>query len=160
MQTALPPLIRLGRVVIIPLIGQVVLVQISLHVRVGEIENRADLERANIGIMRNNIQPRPARILRFAQGGQPDFGREFLHAALERLQLEAGAEFLERRLVVGRGRRPMQGLMLRRRNLRRIGVQVEFQLFPQFRRVPAGRWPVESVIACPLVPATNSFFQS
>jgi hypothetical protein len=48
---------------------------------------------------------RPARfgILHLAQGGDPDGGREFAHAALEGLELHQGAEFLQP-LLVGRVR--------------------------------------------------------
>ncbi len=51
MQAALALLVGLGGIEIIPLVRQVVLLQISLHLGVAPVKQRADLERAEVAVL-------------------------------------------------------------------------------------------------------------
>ena len=100
-QAALALFVGLGRIEIIPLVRQIVLLQIIFHVRVAPVKHRADLQRAEIFVLGHDVEFGAIRILHFAQRGDPDRRREFLHAALKRLQLHHRAECFNALLVIG-----------------------------------------------------------
>ena len=91
---------------IIPLVRQIVLLQVIFHFGIAPIKHRADFERAKIFVLAHNIEFRAVRVLHLAQRGNPDRRREFLHAALERLQLHQRAELFQAGFVIVEGISP------------------------------------------------------
>ena len=104
--------------------------EIGLHVGVGPVEQRANLERAEVFILGNDVQFSPVGVLDPAQRRDPNGRRDFLHAALEGLELHERAELFEAFLVVPRGNRPVNRVPMRGGDFwqERLEVQVE-QLF-------------------------------
>src|ERR1017187_5386133 len=76
MQAALAFIVGLGRIEIIPFIREIMPVQVCFHVRVAQIKNRTDLERAEIFVLGNDVQAGAIRVLNLAQCGEPDGRRQ------------------------------------------------------------------------------------
>ena len=135
-QTAFPFIVGLGGVEIIPLVRQIVLLQIIFHVRVAPVKHRADFERAEIFVLGNDVQLRAVWILHLAQGRNPDRRRQLLHAALERFQFHQRAELFQASLVVGRRNFAVNRVTMRGGDARQERFQVQLeQFFSTPRRV-------------------------
>src|SRR5262245_7908379 len=67
-QTAFPFFVGFGGIKVVPLIRQIVLPEIGLHRRVGPVKGRTDLERAEVGILRQDIKAGAVGVLNLTQG--------------------------------------------------------------------------------------------
>ena len=94
------------------------------------MEDGADLEGIEIAVGRNDVESGAVGVLHLAQGGDPDGGREFLHAALEGLQLHHGTEGLDPFLIFrrGLGHAAVDGVVVRRRETGDVGLEVQLEL--------------------------------
>src|SRR5207247_2586227 len=126
-QAALALLVRLGRIEIIPLIRQIMLLEVSFHCRVSEVKYRADLECAEVRIVRNNSQISALGVLDFAQSRNPNRGSQFAHAALKRFEFHQGAELLESSFVFRRRDGSVKCFVSRGGNAWRVGLKVQFE---------------------------------
>src|ERR1700710_536483 len=72
MQSAFTFLIGFGGIEVIPFVWQLVGAQVSVELGVRVIEKRTDLERAEIRVVRNDIQAGAVGILHLTQGCDPD----------------------------------------------------------------------------------------
>src|SRR5688572_1502686 len=71
-EAALPFLIGLGRIEIIPFVRKLVLREIGVEVGIREVKERADLERAEVFVVGNNIEAGAIWVLDLAERGDPD----------------------------------------------------------------------------------------
>jgi len=59
----------------------------DIHRCVVEVEDRADLEGSEIGVLGDDVEPGAVRVLDLPQGGDPDGRRELAHPPPERFEL-------------------------------------------------------------------------
>src|SRR5882724_5915666 len=100
------------------------LLQVSFHRGISKAKYRADLKGAEVRIMRNYAKIGALGVLDFAQGGNPNGGSEFAHAALKRFEFHQRAELLEGDLVFRSGDRAVKGFVLRGRDAWSVGLKI------------------------------------
>ncbi len=112
MEAALAFFIGFGRVEVIPFVGQVVLFEVRLHSGVGQVKHGTDFQGPEIRVVRHDVEFSAAGVLHLAQRGDPDFGRQFLHASLEWFEFHDRAELLETGFVFRRGHGAVDGFIV------------------------------------------------
>ena len=145
-QPALALVVGFCGIKIIPLVRQIVLLQIIFHVRVAPIKNRADFQRAKIFILGNDVQFRAIWILHFAQRRDPNRRREFLHAALKRFELHHCAEFFQSSFVIGGRNLAVNRVAMRGGNFRQERFEIQLEQFFQLLGVLVSRGTIVAVV--------------